>query len=78
ADDGASTGAASATGTTAIRLEDGRPVEVAVYSDAALEPGREIAGPALLRGPYLTCLIRKDWKLRVTANGDLSLEGMPS
>jgi N-methylhydantoinase A/oxoprolinase/acetone carboxylase beta subunit len=48
---------------------------VDVVEGAALEPGSEVSGPALIQGDYLTCLVDSGWRLRVSSNGDLLVEG---
>ncbi len=49
--------------------------QMAVVDDTALTPGSEVSGPALIRGSYLTCMVAAGWRLRVTSNGDLFMEG---
>lgn len=71
--DGATSGAAAAAGETAIQLGGGTRT-VPVYRHEDLQPGQTAAGPSLVRGGYLTCLLRPDWSLRVTPNHDLLIE----
>jgi len=73
-DDGASGGAAAKSGQAGVNVDGSGKTDLATYDDASLEAGQTIAGPALLRGAYLTCLIRAGWSLRVTKNLDLVIE----
>ncbi len=57
-----------------VALKAGERVDVPVFSNDALVPGHRVAGPALIRGAYLTCLIGPKWRLQVTPNHDLVLE----
>lgn len=60
--------------TVDINLDGKGAVKLALVDDAALKPGDEVAGPALVRGSYLTCVVAADWRLRVSSNGDLFVE----
>ena len=48
--------------------------EAASKHPELLTPGTAANGPALIRGDYLTCLIRAGWGLRVSPNNDLIIE----
>ncbi len=74
ADDGKRGSKAGASGTAAVTLSGETASELPTYDDAALQAGETIEGPALIRGAYLTCLIRGGWSLRVTRNLDLVIE----
>ena len=67
---------AATSNSVEIVLGDGNKHTMAVFDDAALSPGAEIVGPALIRGSYLTCLIAPSERVRVSSNGDLFLEGV--
>jgi N-methylhydantoinase A/oxoprolinase/acetone carboxylase beta subunit len=67
-------GAAAKSGQAGVNVDGSGKTDLATYDDASLEAGQTIAGPALLRGAYLTCLIRAGWSLRVTKNLDLVIE----
>ena len=60
--------------TVEINLNGKGAVKLALIEDAALKPGDEVNGPALVRGSYLTCVVAADWRLRVSSNGDLFVE----
>lgn len=74
ADDGKSAAAAPSSGDTDVMLDGGNAQTLPTYDDAALESGQTFAGPGLIRGAYLTCLIRTGWSVRVTKNLDLVIE----
>ena len=57
-----------------INLDGRGASKLALLDDAALKPGDEVPGPALVRGSYLTCVVASDWRLRVSSNGDLFVE----
>ncbi len=61
-------------GSAEVYLESGSAKTIPVYKDENLEPGHVITGPLLIRGNYLTCLIKKGWTVRVTPNNDLILD----
>ena len=73
ADDGKRGAAARKSGTASVNVGGGK-VDLATYDGAGLVAGETLVGPALLRGAYLTCLIRAGWSLRVTNNLDLIIE----
>jgi len=64
------------TGSAALETDlDGAGARrLTVYDDHTLAPGQRLAGPALVRGNYLTCLVADGWRLRVVSNGDLFIE----
>ncbi len=64
---------ALARGTQAVQLR-GETATVPVYADRELAAGHTAAGPCLVKGDYLTCLIGPGWTLRVSSNRDLILE----
>ncbi|MBI4695147.1 MAG: hydantoinase/oxoprolinase family protein [Gammaproteobacteria bacterium] len=66
--------AAPTAGQTEIRLAAGKPVSVPVVHDKDLQPGHALAGPCLIKGDYLTCLVAAGWRLAVTSNHDVVLE----
>jgi N-methylhydantoinase A/oxoprolinase/acetone carboxylase beta subunit len=74
ADDGKRGPEADASGTAAVSLSGGTAGELPTYDDTTLLAGQTIEGPGLIRGAYLTCLIRPGWSLRVTSNLDLIVE----
>lgn len=74
ADDGVAGRAPPASGSARVCLGDGETEDIAVYRAADLAAGHGIDGPALVRGDYLTCLVERGWRLRVTRNEDLMLE----
>jgi len=74
ADDGKRGPEAEASGTAAVSLSGGTAGELPTYDDTTLQAGQTIEGPGLIRGAYLTCLIRPGWSLRVTSNLDLVIE----
>lgn len=57
-----------------VRLGDGKTQTVDILADASLTPGDQFTGPALVRGDYLTCLVKRGWTARITSNGDYLLE----
>ena len=57
-----------------LSLRPGEKTQVPVYAAEGLAPGHRAAGPALIRGEYLTCLIGLGWRFQVTPNRDLLLE----
>lgn len=57
-----------------VNLDGRGATRLALIDDAALKPGDEVSGPALVRGSYLTCVVAADWRLRVSSNGDLFVE----
>lgn len=65
---------APTVGEAAVGTADGGVRSVPVHRAEALEPGHHLTGPALVRGAYLTCLVRPGWRLRVTPNRDLLIE----
>ncbi|MEQ9640412.1 MAG: hydantoinase/oxoprolinase family protein [Alphaproteobacteria bacterium] len=66
-------GAAPVKGHRTVRRGDG-PVEAAVYHRMALEPGADIAGPAILEQPDTTTLVPRGWSLQVAASGIVHLQ----
>jgi N-methylhydantoinase A/oxoprolinase/acetone carboxylase beta subunit len=74
ADDGQRGAAAPSAGNTDVLVAGTTKTALPIYDDAALQAGHTIKGPGLLRGAYLTCLIREGWSLRVTKNLDLVIE----
>lgn len=60
--------------TVEINLDGKGAAQLALVEDAALKPGDEVNGPALVRGSYLTCVVAAGWRLRVSSNGDLFVE----
>ncbi|MCA8966409.1 MAG: hydantoinase/oxoprolinase family protein [Planctomycetes bacterium] len=75
ADDTGSYTAATAVGQVEVDLDGQGTASVALVDDTALTPGTEVQGAALVRGSYLTCVVGAGWRLRVSSNGDLFLEG---
>lgn len=73
-DDAKSGAAAASSGSAAVTLGGTKPTQIPTYDDATLQAGQTIEGPGLIRGAYLTCLIRAGWSLRVTSNLDLVIE----
>lgn len=73
ADDGKRGTAARRSGTASVNVGGGK-AELATYDGATLTAGETLAGPALLRGAYLTCLVHAGWSLRVSNNLDLIIE----
>jgi N-methylhydantoinase A/oxoprolinase/acetone carboxylase beta subunit len=65
--------AAARSGSATIRI-NGKAEEVAAYLDSDLKPGKRLNGPALIRGDYMTCLVKKGWSVRITPNDDFLLE----
>lgn len=66
--------APKAVGQAEVKVDKGKPAKTPVYSADDLTPGKAADGPALIRGDYLTCLIRAGWRLRVSPNHDLIIE----
>ncbi len=58
-----------------VNLDGRGAAALALVDDASLAPGDEVVGPALVRGSYLTSVIAAGWRLRVSSNGDLLVEG---
>ncbi|MBU0600899.1 MAG: hydantoinase/oxoprolinase family protein [Gammaproteobacteria bacterium] len=75
-DDGAVTGVPVPQGHAALARADGSGQRVPVHQAGALAPGHGAAGPALIQGEYLTCLVGAGWTFRVTPNKDILLEAM--
>jgi N-methylhydantoinase A/oxoprolinase/acetone carboxylase beta subunit len=67
--------AVSAGAWAEVGLDGRNGGKLGLFDDATLAPGDEVAGPALVRGSYLTCVVASGWRLRVASNGDLFLEG---
>ncbi|MEX2479945.1 MAG: hydantoinase/oxoprolinase family protein [Gammaproteobacteria bacterium] len=65
---------AATAGELSLDIDGAGRHAVALIEDTALVPGVEVAGPALVRGSYLTCIVDTGWRLRVPSNGDLLLE----
>ena len=63
-----------AEGTETVNLGGDRPLALSIVDDKELKPGKEIKGPALIRGNYLTNIVDVGWELHVSSNGDLILE----
>jgi N-methylhydantoinase A len=61
-------------GKAEVRLGDGKAEAIGVLADAALTPGQQFKGPVLVRGDYLTCLVKRGWTARITSNNDYLLE----
>lgn len=61
-------------GKTTVFLGAGEKATVPVFADIDLAPGHKSAGPALIRGEYLTCLIGPNWRFEVSPNNDIVLE----
>ncbi len=68
--------AAKTSGSAHIDFDKEGKHRVAIVQDTALLPGTEVTGPAMIRGSYLTCMVSSGWRLRVSGNGDLFLEGV--
>jgi N-methylhydantoinase A len=64
---------AARNGSATIRI-GGKAEEVPTYLDSDLKAGKRLGGPALIRGDYMTCLVKKGWTVRVTPNDDFLLE----
>ncbi len=64
---------AARNGSATIRI-GGKAEEVPTYLDSDLKAGKRLSGPALIRGDYMTCLVKKGWTVRVTPNDDFLLE----
>ncbi|MFT4580486.1 MAG: N-methylhydantoinase A [Gammaproteobacteria bacterium] len=73
-DDGRRGEATPSSGSTSLVMSAEGPSDIATYDDRELTAGRTITGPGLIRGAYLTCLIREGWSLRVSTNLDLVIE----
>jgi N-methylhydantoinase A/oxoprolinase/acetone carboxylase beta subunit len=73
-DDGATRPAGDPTTHAHVRTAADSAENVPVYLADGLEAGATFTGPALLRSPYLTCLLRPGWSLRATRNGDYMIE----
>jgi N-methylhydantoinase A/oxoprolinase/acetone carboxylase beta subunit len=61
-------------------IESGNTVTVSVgeedsamtlLNDESLTPGAQAKGPLLIRGDYLTCIVKDGWDLKVSGNHDL-------
>ena len=74
ADHGHSERPIRAEGTRRVRVGAGDPAEVPLHSQDALVVGASGAGPAVIAGDYLTCMVEAGWKFRISANGDLIME----
>lgn len=74
ADDGATRPAGNPDAHAHVRTAADSAENVPVYLTDELEAGAAFAGPALLRSPYLTCLLGPGWSLRATRNGDYMIE----
>ena len=57
----------------AVAGDDDRPVEVPVYERAGLRAGNQIAGPAIIREPTTSTLLRAGDRLMVDGSGNLRL-----
>jgi N-methylhydantoinase A len=66
--------AVKARGKTAINLGGDKALDVPVVDDSELRPGKEMVGPGLIQGDYLTSIVDAGWRLRVSTNGDLVYE----
>ena len=66
--------AANARGKAAINLGGKNAQELPVVDDGDLKPGKEVIGPGLIQGDYLTSIVEAGWRLRVSSNGDLIFE----
>jgi 5-oxoprolinase (ATP-hydrolysing) len=55
----------------------GRWHDTAVYLRAQLQPGDQIAGPAIIAEPLATIVVEPDWSARVTEHDDVLLEWRP-
>ena len=66
--------AAKARGKVAINLDGKKALELPVVDDGDLKPGKEMIGPGLIQGDYLTSIVEAGWRLRVSSNGDLVFE----
>jgi len=64
----------AAVGELDLDLDGHGATTVALIDDTALQPGVEVEGPALIRGNYLTCVVERGWRVRVSTNGDLFIE----
>ena len=53
---------------------DGRWIDTAVYARAALKPGVQIDGPALIEEAYATTVLPEDWLLQCADTGELIAE----
>ena len=42
-----------------------------LLNDESLTPGARAKGPLLIRGDYLTCIVKDGWELKVSSNHDL-------
>ena len=65
---------ATPVGKEEVRIGTGEAETVSVFAEASLMPGDQLKGLALVRGDYLTCLLKRGWKARVTSNNDYLLE----
>ena len=74
ADDTPPAEAPSPDGTRRVLLTEGDPRPIPVFRPENLSPGHTSAGPALIAGDYLTCLIETGWRFRMSSNSDLILE----
>ena len=63
-----------ARGKTTINLGGESALEIPVVDDGQLKPGKEMVGPGLIQGDYLTSIVEAGWRLRVSTNGDLIFE----
>lgn len=74
ADDAQGAAAPPQAGSAQVTLEARTTGAIPVYHDKALAAGQAFAGPCLVKGDYLTCLIDAGWGARVTSNQDLVLQ----
>lgn len=68
------TSAPKEKGKAKVALGKGETASVPVYVAEDLAPGHKAAGPALIQGEYLTCLVGTGWSFVVTPNNDIVLE----
>ena len=69
------TGTSQVRRATAVLIDPARGIETAIVHDrAALAPGAEFAGPAIVEQPDTTTLVPAGWRCRVDAAANLILE----
>jgi N-methylhydantoinase A len=60
--------------TVVVSMGEGRACTMALVNDESLIPGTQAKGPLLIRGDYLTCIVKEGWDLKVSSNQDLFIE----
>lgn len=61
-------------GKEEVQIGKSESETVNVFAETSLVPGDQFKGLALVRGDYLTCLLKRGWNARVTSNNDYLLE----